>query len=138
MNKLVKEAILARNKAYTPYSKFNVGAALLLKDGTVIHGANIENASYGLSNCAERSALFSAYSQGFKKEDIVGLAVVADTEKPVSPCGACRQVINELIEKDTPVYLANLKGDIKEVTIEELLPYSFDEVEIWVKRKLAL
>lgn len=126
---LIKEAIKAREKAYTPYSNFKVGAAILLKDGTVIHGANIENASYGLSNCAERSALFSLYSQGFKKEDIKEMVVVGNTLKPISPCGACRQVINELVPKDVKITLTNLKGDLKEVTIKDLLPYSFDEVE---------
>ncbi len=127
---LIKEAIEARKKAYTPYSKFNVGAAILLRDGKVIHGANIENASYGLSNCAERSALFSLYSQGYHKEDIVEMVIVGDTKEPISPCGACRQVINELVPKNTPITLANLKGVTKKTTIKDLLPYSFDEVEI--------
>lgn len=129
MKELIKHATDAMKNAYIPYSKFAVGAAILLKDGTIIKGANIENASYGLTNCAERSALFSLYSQGYKKEDIVALAVTGNTEKPISPCGACRQVINELVPKDTPIYLTNLKGDVKKTTIEKLLPYSFDEVE---------
>lgn len=119
----------ARKQAYIPYSKFAVGAAILLKDGTIIKGANIENASYGLSNCAERSALFSLYSSGYKKEDIVKMAIVGQTDEPISPCGACRQVMNELIPKDTPIYLANLNGKVKQVTIKDLLPYAFDEVE---------
>ncbi len=127
---LIKEAIKAREKAYTPYSNFKVGAAILLNNGTIIYGANIENASYGLSNCAERSALFSLYSQGYKKEDIKEMAVVGNTLKPISPCGACRQVMNELINKETPIYLSNLNGDVKKTTIKELLPYSFDEVEL--------
>ncbi len=127
--KLVQEAILARKNTYSPYSKFGVGAAILMKDGKVIHGANIENASYGLSNCAERSALFQAYSLGYHKEDIVMMAITADTLNPVSPCGACRQVMNELIPKQTRVFLSNLTGKIKETTVSELLPYSFDEVE---------
>ncbi|MFA7376044.1 MAG: cytidine deaminase [Acholeplasmataceae bacterium] len=126
---LVAQAILARKQTYSPYSKFGVGAALLMKDGTVIQGANIENASFGLSNCGERSALFSAYSQGYRKEDIVAMAITGQTEGPISPCGACRQVMNELLPKDAPVYLSNLKGDIKETNIKELLPYSFDEIE---------
>lgn len=126
---LVKEAISARNHTHSPYSQFGVGASLLMKDGRVIHGANIENASYGLSNCGERSALFSAYSQGYQKDDIIAMAIAADTKGPISPCGACRQVMNELINKETPVYLANLKGAIKETNIKELLPYSFDEIE---------
>ncbi|NMA05416.1 MAG: cytidine deaminase [Acholeplasmataceae bacterium] len=129
METLIKHAKDAMKNAYIPYSKFAVGAAILLKDGTIIKGSNIENASYGLSNCAERSALFSLYSQGYKKEDIVAMAVIGKTSKPISPCGACRQVINELVPKDVPIYLANVKGDVKKTTIKELLPYSFDEVE---------
>lgn len=125
MNK-IEEAKKAREKAYAPYSKFKVGAALELKDGTIIHGANIENGAYPLSNCAERSALFSAYSQGYRKKDIKSITVIADSDKAVSPCGACRQVMYELMPKDTKITLTNLKGDIKEVTIEDLLPYGFD------------
>lgn len=126
MKKLIDEAIKARKKTYSPYSNFGVGAAVLMKDGSIIHGANIENASYGLSNCGERSALFSAYSQGYKKEDIVAIAVVGKTDAPISPCGACRQVMNELMPKDANVYLANLNGDTKTLTVSDLLPYSFD------------
>lgn len=126
---IIKHAMEARKQAYTPYSKFQVGAAILLKNGVVIKGANIENASYGLSNCAERSALFSLYSQGYKKEDIKSMAIVGQTNEPISPCGACRQVMNELMPKDTPIYLANLEGKVKQVTIQDLLPYAFDEVE---------
>ncbi|PKK99365.1 MAG: cytidine deaminase [Tenericutes bacterium HGW-Tenericutes-2] len=123
--KNINEALLARSKAYTPYSNFKVGAAILLKDGTYIHGANVENASFGLSNCAERSALFSLYSQGYKKEDIVSITIIANDHTPVSPCGACRQVMHELMPKNTKVYLANTKGEIKETTTDELLPYAF-------------
>lgn len=126
---LVQEAILARKKTYSPYSKFGVGAAILMRDGKVVHGANIENASYGLSNCAERSALFQVYSLGYHKEDILMMAITGDTLNPISPCGACRQVMNELLPKHTPIYLSNLTGSIKETNIRELLPYSFDEIE---------
>lgn len=126
---LIQKAKAARLLAYTPYSKFKVGAAILLKDGTIIKGANIENASYGLSNCAERSALFSLYSQGYKKSDIVEMAIVGQTSEPISPCGACRQVMNELLPKDVKIHLANLEGKVKTVTIKDLLPYAFDEVE---------
>lgn len=126
MQKLIDEAIKARKKTYSPYSNFGVGAAVLMKDGSIIHGANIENASYGLSNCGERSALFSAYSQGYRKEDIVAIAIVGKTETPISPCGACRQVMNELMPKDASVYLANLEGKTKTLKVSDLLPYSFD------------
>ncbi|BAB05085.1 cytidine deaminase [Halalkalibacterium halodurans] len=120
---LIKEAIQAREGAYVPYSRFQVGAALLMKDGSVIRGANIENASYGLTNCAERTALFKAYSEG--RRDVVAIAVVADTKRPVPPCGACRQVMAELCPADTKVYLGNLQGDIQEITVSELLPGAF-------------
>lgn len=126
---LVQEAINARKNTYSPYSKFSVGAAILMRDGKVIHGANIENASYGLSNCGERSALFHAYSLGYRKSDIIMMAVTADTLNPVSPCGACRQVMNELLTKDTPILLSNITGKIKETNMRELLPYAFDEIE---------
>ena len=132
MNKeaLIQEAIEARTKAYTPYSKFNVGCAILLKDGTVIKGANIENASYGLTNCAERSALFTAFSQGYRQEDVIMLAVVGDTESFISPCGACRQVIVELVNDDTMIILANLNNNTKELTKAELLPFSFSQKDL--------
>ncbi|MCL7747241.1 cytidine deaminase [Halalkalibacter alkaliphilus] len=125
MNKeqLIVEAKRAREQAYVPYSNFPVGAALLMEDGAVYKGANIENASYGLTNCAERTALFKAYSEGNKKVKMV--AVVAGTDRPVSPCGACRQVMVELCSRDTLVVLTNLKGDITEMTVEELLPGAF-------------
>lgn len=122
----IEEAKKAMEKAYVPYSKFKVGAALEMTDGTFIHGANIENASYPLGNCAERSALFSAYSQGYKKEDIKSITIIANSDKAISPCGACRQVMYELMPKDTKITLTNLEGDIKETTIDELLPYGFD------------
>ena len=125
MKKLLDAAIAARGNAYVPYSNFKVGAALLLKDGRIIMGCNIENASYGLCNCAERTALFKAYSEGITKDDIVAMSIAGATDGPISPCGACRQVMAELLHKNTPVYLTNLKGDIKETTVEELLPYSF-------------
>lgn len=120
---LIDKAKEAREMAYVPYSKFKVGAALLAEDDHVIKGCNIENASYGLSNCAERTALFKAYSEGIKK--FKALAVVADTERPVPPCGACRQVMAEFCPPDMPVYLTNLKGDILETTVQELLPGAF-------------
>lgn len=120
---LIDIAKAAREKAYVPYSKFPVGAALLLENGEVITGCNIENASFGLSNCAERTAVFKAVSEG--KTNIKGIAIIADTEGPVSPCGMCRQVFAEFCAGDTPVVLTNLKNDIKETTVSELLPYAF-------------
>lgn len=125
MKKLMTEAINAMNNAYVPYSKFRVGASLLLKNGEIITGCNVENASYGLCNCAERTALFKAYSMGIRKDDIIAMSIAGATDGPISPCGACRQVMAELLNKDTKVYLTNVKGDVKETTVDELLPYSF-------------
>jgi cytidine deaminase len=123
--KLIKKAITAMNNAYTPYSRFNVGCSLLMKDGNIITGANIENASYGLSNCAERSALFAAYSQGYRKDDIEVMVVVGDTKEVISPCGACRQVINELVNDKTKIILTNLENKQMVVDKKTLLPFGF-------------
>lgn len=125
MKKNIEEALKAYKNSYSPYSKFAVGAAIELKDGTFIYGANIENASFGLTNCAERSALYSLYSSGYKKSDIVSITIIANDTKPVSPCGACRQVMHELLPNDAKIILTNLKGEVKEVTKDELLPYAF-------------
>ncbi len=122
---LVAIAIEARNLSYSPYSEFAVGAAVLTKDGQVFQGANVENSSYPLCMCAERNAIYNTLMHNVKKEDIIMLAVVADTPNPCSPCGACRQVISELLNPGTPIVLANLKGDITETTPEELLPGAF-------------
>ena len=122
---LAQIATDARKNAYAPYSNFQVGAALLLKGGVIITGSNVENSSYGLCNCAERSALFQAYSKGYRKDDILMMAISADTDAPCSPCGACRQVMSELLNRNTPVILTNLKEDIQETSPEELLPFAF-------------
>ena len=127
---LVFKAIEARDLAYVPYSKFAVGAALLTTSGEIYQGCNIENASFGLCMCAERNAIYNAYCHGISQDDIEALAIVADTDGPVSPCGACRQVISELFPKDAPIYLANLNGDIKETNAEELLPYAFESSDL--------
>ena len=123
IEQLIVEAKKARELAYVPYSKFKVGAALLTKGGSVYRGCNIENAAYSMCNCAERTALFKAYSEG--ETEFAALAVIADTPRPVPPCGACRQVIAELCPGDMKVILANLSGDIKIVTVNELLPEAF-------------
>lgn len=126
IQKLMDCAIKARVNAYCPYSHFAVGAALLCEDGTLYEGCNIENASYGLTNCAERTAIFKAVSEGHIK--FKALAVVADTEGPCAPCGACRQVMAEF--KIPLIIMGNLMGNIKIVTIEELLPFSFSECDV--------
>ena len=118
---LLNAALSARERAYAPYSKFMVGAAVMANSGKIYTGCNIENASYGLTVCAERNALFSAVGAG--EREFTALCVVGDTEAPISPCGACRQVMAEF--KVPRIILANLKGDVKEYTLEELLPYGF-------------
>lgn len=120
---LMEEAKKARLMAYAPYSKFLVGAALLTVDGEIFHGCNIENAGYSLTNCAERTAIFSAIAKGKKK--FSKMAIVCDTERPGSPCGACRQVISEFFTPEAEIILTNLKGDVQVTTITELLPGAF-------------
>lgn len=119
---LLEAALVARERAYAPYSKFLVGAAVRAASGKIYTGCNIENASYGLTVCAERNALFSAVGAG--EREFTALCVVGDTKTPISPCGACRQVMAEF--KVKRIILANLKGDVKEYTLDELLPLSFD------------
>ncbi|MFZ6691214.1 cytidine deaminase [Undibacterium sp. SXout20W] len=122
---LITQANIARERAYAPYSKFKVGAAVLTNDGKVFHGCNVENASYGLCNCAERTALFSAVAAGYRPGDFAKIAVTGDTEGPIAPCGACRQVIIELGGPELEVVLTNVKGDVKETTAGAQLPDAF-------------
>lgn len=124
-NQLIEKAQEARKLSYSPYSNFAVGAALECQDGTIFVGTNVENSSYPLCMCAERNALYNAMMHGYKKTDFVALAIVADTDEPCSPCGACRQVISELFPKEGKIYLSNMKGARKETNIEELLPFAF-------------
>jgi cytidine deaminase len=122
---LIQKALEASKKSYIPYSKFPVGAVILMNNGTIIEGANIENASYGLSMCAERNALYHAHLQGFSAKDFVAMAVIGPTPRPISPCGACRQVMRELMQSATPIYLGHHGPLVEETTPEKLLPYSF-------------
>lgn len=124
---LVKEAY---ENAYAKYSHFQVGALVLTQDGRTYLGANVENASYGLSNCAERSALFNAYSNGIRKDDIIELVLIGKSQDYLYPCGACRQVICELMHADAKVTLFRLDGKYKELQVKDLLPYAFDEREL--------
>ncbi|HGG0584368.1 MULTISPECIES: cytidine deaminase [Bacillus] len=121
--KYIEEANKMLSKAYIPYSKFPVGAALVTKEGKIYTGCNIENASYGLCNCAERTAIFKAVSEG--ERDFSYLVITGETDGSISPCGACRQVIAEFCDPKMPVLLTNVKGDEKEVTVEQLLPGAF-------------
>jgi len=118
---LLERALKARERAYAPYSRFPVGAALRTRSGEIFIGANVENASFGLTICAERSAIVSAVAAGHREFEAI--VVVADTKGPVSPCGACRQVIGEF--GDVRVICADLSGATLELPIAELLPHAF-------------
>ena len=120
---LVQRATEAREHAYAPYSSFKVGAALLASNGRVFTGCNVENATYGLTVCAERVALWKAVSEGERK--VVAIAVVADGERPPSPCGACRQLLWEF-SGDIEVITANLRGARQSYHLSELFPHPFD------------
>ncbi|WP_049623689.1 cytidine deaminase [Frateuria defendens] len=115
----------AREKAWAPYSNFKVGAAVETRDGRRFGGCNVENAAYGLCNCAERTALFAAVAAGCRPGDFVALAVIADTPDPVAPCGACRQVMAELCDAAMPVLLGCLRGHTHTTTVDALLPGAF-------------
>jgi cytidine deaminase len=125
LDELLERAKNARERAYAPYSRFKVGAALLTKDGSVFDGCNVENASYGLCNCAERTAFFSAVAAGYTRDQFAALAVIGDTDGPIAPCGACRQVIIELGGPELTIRLGNLTGVIRDTTAREQLPDAF-------------
>ena len=125
---LIEQAIEARSHAYTPYSHFQVGAALLTKQGKVYKGCNIENAAYTPSNCAERTAIFKAVSEG--EREFAAIAIVGSMEGesntlPTGPCGVCRQVMAEFCSLDMPVIIAKSPADYITMTMGELLPLSF-------------
>jgi cytidine deaminase len=121
--KLIESALLARRSAHAPFSKFLVGAAIECEDGRIVTGCNCESASYGLTMCAERVAVFKALSEGIHHG--VRICVVADTSAPTPPCGACRQWLWEF-GGDMEVILANLEGEKARYRLSELLPYPFD------------
>lgn len=123
---LIAVAKKYRENAYAPYSKFKVGAAVLTKSGKVFGGCNIENASYPVTNCAERTAIFKAVSEGHR--DLAAIAIVGDTEGPCSPCGMCRQAISEF--HIGRIIMANLKGDSKAVSLDEILPFAFTDNDL--------
>lgn len=113
----------AQSYAYTPYSHFKVGAVLITEDDEYIYGANIENAAYSPTICAERSALVSAYSRGIK--NFKAIIITTDADEPSSPCGVCRQVLKELTHDEMPVYMTNKEGKVIKRTVDELLPLGF-------------
>lgn len=122
IEKLIAAAIKAQQMAYAPYSKFRVGAALLTADGQIITGCNVENSSYGLCNCAERTAIFKGVSEG--QREFRAIAIVGDSDDPCTPCGACRQVMVEFAPQ-MQVIMANPKGESEIMTAAELLPKYF-------------
>ena len=123
---LIDLAIETSKKAYVPYSHFPIGAVLVAKDGSVYTGVNVENASFSLTNCGERTAIFKAVSDG--QRDFSELIVYGQTEKPISPCGACRQVMVEFFKPDLKVTLVAKDKTTVEMTVGELLPYSFTDL----------
>ncbi len=131
MNKeeLLKHAFEAMKNAYAPYSDYHVGSCVLTKDNHTFLGANIENASFGATNCGERSAVFAAYSNGYHKADIAAIAIVSDGHRIAAPCGICRQVLSELLEADCPIILSNGE-EIVETTIDQLLPMRFTKEDV--------
>ena len=128
-DELLKLAFEAMENAYVPYSHYKVGACVLCKDGKTFKGVNIENASYGATNCGERTAIFTAYANGYRKDDIKAIAIVSNGKRIGTPCGICRQVLSELMPKDAPIILSN--GEDEMITnIAELLPYDFGEEDL--------
>lgn len=123
--RILEEARQAAQSAYVPYSHFPVAAILELRDGTLLSGCNVENASYGLCMCAERNVLFMSVACGVPREDITSLTVYAPTDTLTTPCGACRQVMTELLEPETPVIVTNGRLE-KRYTVRELLPDAFE------------
>jgi homotetrameric cytidine deaminase len=125
---LLDNALAARAWAHVPYSNFAVGAAVLLADGAIVSGCNVENASFGLSNCAERVAIQTAAARGMLAggRRIRGLAVVGATQHPLTPCGACRQVLAEFASADCPVWCGTTAGHVGRLALGELLPAAFD------------
>lgn len=118
------------NHSYSPYSKFKVAAILVTKDGQEFHGVNVENASYGATICAERSAFVSAISSGYKPKDFETLYIMCDSPKISTCCFLCRQVITEMMEKDKKIICMSNKGEKKEFLVSDLCPYPFDEEDL--------
>lgn len=123
---LIDLAVKTSENAYVPYSHFPIGAVLVTAEGKIYTGVNVENASFGLTNCGERTAIFKAVSEG--ERSFKELIIYGQTEKPVSPCGACRQVMAEFLEPDLPVTLVAKDKSTVVMTVKELLPYSFTDL----------
>lgn len=127
---LMEQARSIMKHSYSPYSHFPVGAALLTDDDRVFTGVNIENVSFGVTNCAERSAIFTAVSTGYRPGFIKAIAVAGDTEAFLSPCSVCRQVMVEFCDPETPVYLTRHDGEIFTTSVTELVPFAFEKLDM--------
>ncbi len=125
-----EELIKLLDKAYAPYSKFRVSAIIETNDGKFIPGVNVENASYGATICAERNAITTAVSMGYKKGDFKKIYVMVSGDKLSTPCFICRQVISEFFDKDSEVILIGKKGEMEKHTVSEMCPYPFDENDL--------
>ncbi len=127
---LIQAAIDTIKNSYSPYSNFAVAAAILMQDGEIITGVNVENASFGATNCAERSAIFTAVSQGYQKGDFIEIAIVSDLKRPVPPCGICRQVLLEFFSLNAIVHMSSCEFQTKSVTLKELVPFDFTSSDL--------
>lgn len=116
--------------SYSPYSHFQVAAALMTESGKTYTGVNIENSSFGLTNCAERTAMFNWVNDGGLPDPIERLLIIGNTDRPISPCGACRQVMSEFMAPESEVILTDTKGEFVRYTVDELIPYHFTEKDI--------
>jgi cytidine deaminase len=126
---LIKANSIMKN-SYSPYSKFPVGAAILMNDGNVICGVNVENASYGATICAERSAITAAISNGYKKEDFKKIAITSKMNSITPPCAICRQVMVEFFDENVEIIMGNERLDMKVVNVYDLVPYTFTESDL--------
>ncbi|GAB7328297.1 hypothetical protein MBLNU13_g00301t1 [Cladosporium sp. NU13] len=138
VEKLAEACVEAKSKAYCPYSNFHVGCALLLTGGTIVTGANVENAAYPVGTCAERVAIGNAVTQhGAKAGDFRAIAVATDISPPASPCGMCRQFIREFCDPNTPILMYDKLGKYTVMTLEQLLPMSFGPDKLLSTEELA-
>lgn len=127
---LIDEAHKIKPNSYSPYSNFRVGAAIKMNDGKIFTGVNIENVSFGATNCAERSAIFTAISQGYAPKSIEAIAVSGDTDDFLPPCSICRQVMVEFCNPETAVYLTRKDGKVYESSVDELVPFAFSTMDM--------
>ena len=127
---MIEKLLELQKNSYSPYSHYAVSAIVVMKDGRMFPGVNVENASYGASICAERSAILSAISNGYQKKDFKELFVMVSSGKIGMPCFVCRQVISEFFEKDAIIHCCSTKGEIKDYKVEEICPYPFGEDDL--------